>query len=618
MKDAREKVCLLMFDEMSIDTNLFYQRQDDEIMGFQDYGTERHPVLANHANVFMLKGVYKQWKQPVVFTFSNGPIEVLQLKKLIKDIIKECFIIGLNVIATVCDQGTTNASAINMLLQETKEVFLRSNTENLYFGFLVDNHEVVPLYDVPHLLKGLRNNLINKNLHYTQNGIEKVAKWNHIEKFYQLDSSEPSLRMCYKLTDAHIYKSKMNKMKVKTCTQVFSYTIGSLMKRIAHWDIKDNHSLPAEAEHTADLILFLDELFDSLNVSRKSKPEAKRLKCALTSNSGHSKFWKEALPLITRMRYFSLQKNKFILPPTLKNLHFTLRGFLYLKNIPLTKFDFKYILTAAFNQDALENFFSYIRSHGVRNTKPDVSHFISSFKTLLANNFMSAHSPGSNCERDMSTRALDDLRSFLCGEYVAGVHPLDYSTLLVPGIPDNLHIGKTKLARCTLKYMSGSIGRILLKSKIINNCDDCKRNILFRYNSESDDDFIDARQYERGHLIRPGQCLNFLVSQSLNYLFYIIPRLGTAKNISICLENILTNKLYFQPLNCPQHDTGKKLYQIIIRCSLFWWTKSVNKIAKGIDTKFSKFLSKNPPKAYIDPIKVHDRRTFEKNKKRKN
>ncbi|XP_074026877.1 uncharacterized protein [Leptinotarsa decemlineata] len=156
-------------------------------------------------------------------------------------------------------------------------------------------------------------------------------------------------------------------------------------------DIKDNHSLPAEAEHTADFILFLDELFDSLNVSRKSKPEAKRL---LTSNSGHSKFWKEALPLITRMRYFSLQKNKFILPPTLKNLHFTLRGFLYLKNILLTKFDFKYILTAAFNQDALENFFSYIRNHGVTNTKPDVSHFISSFKTLLANNFMSAHSPG--------------------------------------------------------------------------------------------------------------------------------------------------------------------------------------------------------------------------------
>lgn len=34
------------------------------------------------------------------------------------------------------------------------------------FGFEIENQEIIHLYDVPHLLKGLRNNLVSKDLHY--------------------------------------------------------------------------------------------------------------------------------------------------------------------------------------------------------------------------------------------------------------------------------------------------------------------------------------------------------------------------------------------------------------------------------------------------------------------
>lgn len=67
------------------------------------------------------------------------------------------------------------------------------------------------------------------------NGEKKVAKWSHIEQLYSLDIKEPSLRICSKLTDAHVIKDKINKMKVSYCTQVFSHSVGALLKRISQW-----------------------------------------------------------------------------------------------------------------------------------------------------------------------------------------------------------------------------------------------------------------------------------------------------------------------------------------------------------------------------------------------
>lgn len=78
---------------------------------------------------------------------------------------------------------------------------------------------------------------------------------------------------------------------------------------------------------------------------------------------------------------------------------------------------------------------------------------------------MSSHSPGSNCQKDMATEFLDNLRTFLTGEFIAGVCPLDTETDL-PGIPGNIFVHKqTKIARCTLVYMGGAIISILLKKK---------------------------------------------------------------------------------------------------------------------------------------------------------
>lgn len=62
-------------------------------------------------------------------------------------------------ISTVCDQGTTNVSAIKSLIDD-KSGRSEDELKREITKFLIDGIEVIPLFDPPHLIKGIRNNLL--------------------------------------------------------------------------------------------------------------------------------------------------------------------------------------------------------------------------------------------------------------------------------------------------------------------------------------------------------------------------------------------------------------------------------------------------------------------------
>lgn len=237
---SRDKNCVLIFDEISISPGLVYTPSNDKINGFQELGDDkRDPIFANHAIVFMLRGVHRKWKQPISFMFVHSTTKTSVLVKTLKEIIKSVFETGLNVVATICDQGSTNVSAINWLCRETNAECLRSGRENRHNGFEIDGRIIIPLYDPPHLLKGIRNNMLKANLNFKMDGKVKTAKWSHVVDFYMLDrNDDDDRRMCPKLTDEHVMTNKIRKMKVKCCAQVFSQRVSSLMRRLAQWSGK--------------------------------------------------------------------------------------------------------------------------------------------------------------------------------------------------------------------------------------------------------------------------------------------------------------------------------------------------------------------------------------------
>ena len=360
--------------------------------------------------------------------------------------------------------------------------------------------------------------------------------------------------------------------------------------------------------------MFLDKLFDSCNSHCKIAPSSKPLKGALTASSGHEEFWSYAIQQLNSIEYYCYKRKRMVKIPSIKNLIFTLKGFIYVKNKILINNPEYYICLREVNQDCLENFFSSIRSHGVRNINPSTSHFSKSFKSLLVNNFMSSHSPSSNCEQDQHEGALDNLHCLLTGDVLPGVTPLEEveATSLVP---HNFLIRKSKISRCTVKYVAGYLARVLKKK---NKCSFCLMHILEdKSKLQIDADFIDARQYENSQLTTPGTLFYLTVGRSLNYLFYTIPRLSNKKKITEILVAFLKKQVNFKPFKCTLHSNlGDSILNLIVKCSIYFWCRQVNQIANGRDTKYSMYVKKQKNKSLLDPIKLMAIKKYENNKKR--
>ncbi|KYB25116.1 hypothetical protein TcasGA2_TC031350 [Tribolium castaneum] len=71
-KDERNRICTLMFDEIQIQPHIDYLLEEDKVVGFEDDGTTRTRAVADHVAIFVIRGVYKRWKQPVTFAFSRA------------------------------------------------------------------------------------------------------------------------------------------------------------------------------------------------------------------------------------------------------------------------------------------------------------------------------------------------------------------------------------------------------------------------------------------------------------------------------------------------------------------------------------------------------------------
>lgn len=54
----------------------------------------------------------------------------------------------------------------------------------------------------------------------------------HIEQAYDMDKMRPGVRGLSKLTEYHVRPSLTPKMKVRYCTQLFSYTVGERINGI--------------------------------------------------------------------------------------------------------------------------------------------------------------------------------------------------------------------------------------------------------------------------------------------------------------------------------------------------------------------------------------------------
>ena len=170
---------------------------------------------------------------------SPGATTGSRLRDLILECIKRLSDIGIIVKVVVCDQGANNRALFSMFSIIVEQPFIEYNGTKTYF-----------MYDPPHLLKSVRNNFRRYPIQF--NG--GVAKWEHVECFYDRDSQQ-KIRLAPKLKLVHLLLNNFKKMNVKLAAQVLSHSAAA---GICCYVTYPGSLIPPEALATAEFIEFID------------------------------------------------------------------------------------------------------------------------------------------------------------------------------------------------------------------------------------------------------------------------------------------------------------------------------------------------------------------------
>ena len=385
-----EKFCVLTFDGMALKSKLQYVEVQDKIAGFVDFSefgdestSHTTATVAKQALQFMVRGLSTRWKQPLGHFFGAHSVKSSMLEAMVKQAVALLESIGLNVIGLVCDQEVCHRQLYTALGSTTDEPWFKSANGNI----------VYLMFDVPHLIKNLRNNLIN----YDIIAHDTTASFNVLRKMYQLEKKS-CLRLCPKLTDGHFDLKPFKKMKVSLAAQVLSHSTSTALRTYVHFGQLDQFAI-----QTADFIERIDRLFDILN-SRTDQAKHKWKKPLTANSKDQFQVLEEAEDWIKawKFRHVSSSKEKATLPFHMGLLQ-TVRAIRLASHQLLTQHGFRFVMTSRFNQDIVENWFSCIRQKGLNNDSRTAWEYESAGRAIAVNWMLTSVSKASNCEADFDS-----------------------------------------------------------------------------------------------------------------------------------------------------------------------------------------------------------------------
>lgn len=145
----------LTFDSMSVQPALRFDQSKDFVVGFEDLRPYRTGCdeVCNLLLVFMLTGNFRSWKLPVAYYLTSHSVTPQILLQILMKTLSDIHSSGIEVTSVVCDMESQQMSCFLTLL--------KVSPEKPYFKHPITKGNVFALFDMPHILKCIRNNLIS-------------------------------------------------------------------------------------------------------------------------------------------------------------------------------------------------------------------------------------------------------------------------------------------------------------------------------------------------------------------------------------------------------------------------------------------------------------------------
>lgn len=408
-------LCTLIWDEMYLRQQIFWDENKSEYVGFTSYGTAKPanqnrkkkksvdpeeegtkiPVAKKALN-FMLSGINKHFTFPLAYHLVDN-LDSIELASLVEEFILKVSECGVKIVILTFDGDKKNLSACEILganLDICKENY-RPYIINPY-----DQKKIYLMLDPSHMEKLMRNLLGNHKVLFDES--DDRIEWQYFVDLYNL--SKEGYMLTHKLNRKHI-EFKQNKMSVRLASETYSKSVGDSMDILR----KNDHEKFVNSSATIRFIYMMDKLFDIFNTrsnrneniyKRALSEENKRIIFDFLENC--IAYFKSLKMMVTRKRKRGNFEEKVNVLKSINNT--PIIGFL-MDMVNLRAFYEEYVEDAAvlkdiktysFSQDHIEIFHAKIRSRNGHNSNPNSVQYKGAYRRLACN--MEVKAPeSSNC-----------------------------------------------------------------------------------------------------------------------------------------------------------------------------------------------------------------------------
>lgn len=589
---TRKKLCILIIDEMAIMKNFDYDLFNDQVIGYVDDGLTRTHIPANQTVVAALKGLTHSWKQVIGHWFSHDKGKGTFLRDIIFQCIRMCNEVGLILKVLISDQGSKNRNVQRFLKITPDQPYFMNGDEKIYF-----------MYDPPHLIKSLRNNLMKYNLLWRQ----YIAKWTYIQSLY-FQQAKFRVNLIPKITQRHIvFRNSFSKMKVKLATQIFSRSV-----YIALLVFISLNRLPATAIHTATCIKDFNDFFDCFN-STEFRKDKFTLRYAMSQSSEHVSFLRDKmLNFFNNAAFLNVKRQ----PDCLLGCRITIQALLGLVEDVSKNYGVRSLRTRNLNQDMLENTYSVLRQQHGSSDHPTSKQTETGLRTLTLSS-LSKISSNSNCERDVVEKAIISLQNLPKTLKKNDAPPADLT------IDIDLDNPLDEVEENALYYCCGFLTRKFLKHH--SSCDHCVNQLLVAPDEQMKTQhyqlfiYLKAHSeqlgYEFGHLHAPTYA-TFSTLKKMDSIFASVFAVASHENKigGIIMQKFAENNLI---LNLCSEDSEKAFIKLFVQKRIQWEVRFINRRLAIDDEERKKQKKLNKLKRAEEKEKKADERKKKAEEKKK-
>lgn len=479
-----ERYCCMQFDAAAITPSKEYCTSSSKIVGYDTLS--QLPVLACHVLVFLLSGITTSWKQIIAYHFIGDSVEGSKLGNVISEILVLSNQIGINVVNITSDMGPDN--------QATWKYFGIKSKKTLFQNFIQHpNDPIQKVYfmaDPPHLLKNIRSCLVNNKIiqipdFFVQkyNLPSNIVDVKHITWLaeYQQDMD---LKFCPKLDTDFSKLNHFNKMKVSNAYYVLNSNVSSALNFLCEVE----SSCDKNAMTTAWFIQTISKWF-AIMTSRNDTLAFSKLNPIEYHQT--IEFLNEIVLLFKNIKI----GEKGIWKPIQTGVILSTQTILNLQDFFLNTHNFKFLKTAPFSQDGLENIFGQMRLAQKVPTAVQCRHLL---KNLSVFQYLDVTPENGSYTAENNPNILD-IDSIVSKKQKATNNDL---VVLSNCLPEHWNENKPTLNEIQKNLLYNSAGYILKNIRKKIRCTVCQKYILCKKIMKPFAKLVTIKQYK-------PNCLNF-------------------------------------------------------------------------------------------------------------